>query len=178
MEPTSNSVTREQLILDCERQVKLLTWQVARKLYENMYEDLLSVAWIDAIQAVDRHDPEKGKLSTIVKRRVTGALLDYLRAIDPLTRGQRKKAKRDESFALVHIPLSDQIVDKADYFQHTVTAVSLDSALRKTCLTRNERLVLMGLNFKFLAGRWGVTQSRISHINTGAIKKIRKVVFQ
>ena len=46
---------------------------------------------IGLIQAVDRLDPDRHlKLKTLAEHRIRGALLDYLRHIDPLPRSVRR----------------------------------------------------------------------------------------
>ena len=57
-------------------------------------EDLESYGIIGLLQAFERYKPEKGlKFETYALSRIRGAVLDYLRSLDPMTRGQRKKFK-------------------------------------------------------------------------------------
>ena len=57
-------------------------------------DDLESYGIIGLLQAFERYKPEKGlKFETYALSRIRGAILDYLRSLDPMTRGQRKKFK-------------------------------------------------------------------------------------
>ncbi|MCX6090958.1 MAG: FliA/WhiG family RNA polymerase sigma factor [Candidatus Atribacteria bacterium] len=57
-------------------------------------EDLESYGIVGLLQAFDRFQPEKGlKFETYALSRIRGAVLDYLRSLDPMTRGQRKMFK-------------------------------------------------------------------------------------
>src|SRR5262249_28815209 len=55
------------------------------------------------IQAVDRFDPARGlKLKTLAEFRIRGAMVDYLRELDPLPRSIRQFARRrDETSNLL-----------------------------------------------------------------------------
>jgi len=56
------------------------------------HDDLESSGLIGLLQALDTYDPDRGaKFVTHAYRRVQGALIDYLRSIDVLSRGKRKK---------------------------------------------------------------------------------------
>lgn len=89
---------REQAILSCSRQVL----RVSKKIHSHLpktieIEDLLSVAWLGAIKAVDAFNPKlKVRLSTYAETRIRGTVLDYLRSIDPLSRVQRRRLKKIE----------------------------------------------------------------------------------
>jgi RNA polymerase sigma factor for flagellar operon FliA len=103
MEPGSHTIDREKLILGCEDQVKLLARKMACRLPGlHIYDDLLSVAWIGAIKAVDRFEPGAGKLSTYVGFKVRGAILDYLRSLDPLKREHRQLVKKSVGTNFMH----------------------------------------------------------------------------
>lgn len=61
-------------------------------------KDLISVGTIGLIQALDRFDPNRGlKLKTLAEHRIRGALLDYLRCIDPLPRNVRRFQKQRDA---------------------------------------------------------------------------------
>ncbi len=55
------------------------------------FEDLENAGLVGLMQALDSYDSEKARFSTHAYRRVQGALIDYLRSIDVLSRGKRKK---------------------------------------------------------------------------------------
>ena len=54
-------------------------------------EDLENVGIVGVLQALDNYDPEQAHFVTHAYRRIRGALIDYLRSIDVLSRGKRKK---------------------------------------------------------------------------------------
>jgi RNA polymerase sigma factor for flagellar operon FliA len=57
-------------------------------------DDLVSAGILGLIQAVDRFRPERGcLLKTLAEHRIRGAILDYLRRLDPLTRSARRFVK-------------------------------------------------------------------------------------
>ncbi|MCX7667566.1 MAG: FliA/WhiG family RNA polymerase sigma factor [Atribacterota bacterium] len=57
-------------------------------------EDLEQIGVIGLLQALDRFRPGKGaRFETYALSRIRGAILDYLRSLDPLTRQERKEVK-------------------------------------------------------------------------------------
>ena len=55
------------------------------------HEDLESVGIVGLLQALDNYDPERARFATHAYRRIRGNIIDYLRSIDVLSRGKRKK---------------------------------------------------------------------------------------
>lgn len=92
---------REETILAHLPQVELLARRLHRRCPQVELEDLISIGTIGLIRAVDRFDPGRGCLvKTIAEHRIRGALLDYLRALDPLPRRVRRFQKeRDDRLA-------------------------------------------------------------------------------
>ncbi len=61
------------------------------------YEELVSAGSLGLLQAMGGFDPERGlAFSTFAMRRIRGAILDELRAHDPLTRTERVRARQLE----------------------------------------------------------------------------------
>lgn len=57
-------------------------------------EDLEGYGTIGLLQALERFQPERGlKFETYALSRIRGAVIDYLRSLDPMTRTQRKTFK-------------------------------------------------------------------------------------
>ena len=83
---------RDRLILSHLPQVRLVASQVHSKCARQVeIEDLVSVGVIGLIQAVDRYDASRGLLfKTLADYRIRGAMLDYLRQLDPLPRSVRR----------------------------------------------------------------------------------------
>jgi RNA polymerase sigma factor FliA len=92
-----SSSEREALILSHLPQVELLARRQHRKWPQIELDDLISAGTIGLIQAVDRYDPSRNlKLKTFAEHRIRGALMDYLRQLDPLPRTLREfQKKRD-----------------------------------------------------------------------------------
>jgi RNA polymerase sigma factor for flagellar operon FliA len=89
---------REALILDHMPQVELLARRLHRRCPHVELDDLISAGTIGLIQAVDRFDPSRNlKLKTLAEHRISGAMLDYLRYIDPLPRNVRRFQKQRDA---------------------------------------------------------------------------------
>lgn len=92
------SKIREELILSHLYLVHQLV-QKFRSVVSSAWdtEDLISIGTIGLINAVDTYNIEKGtKLSTFAKRKIYGAILDYFRTEDHLSRSTRSKYKKTE----------------------------------------------------------------------------------
>ena len=89
-------MSRDEMILDRLSQVRLLALRVHRRCPPCVeFDDLMSAGTVGLIRAVDRFRPELGRqLNTFVDHRIRGAMLDYLRELDPLTRSLRAFVRR------------------------------------------------------------------------------------
>lgn len=97
----TNRSLREELILNHLPQVQLLASRLHRRCPQVELDDLISAGTLGLIQAVDRFDPTRNlKLKTLAEHRISGALLDYLRHIDPLPRSVRRFQKRRDAAIL------------------------------------------------------------------------------
>ena len=121
---TSSSVLasseREQSILDRLPQVNLL----ARKLHRRcpvivLFEDLVSAGITGLIEAADRYDGSRNiQFKTLAEHRIRGAMLDYLRSLDPLPRSVRRFVRdRDTTIAqleqeIARFPSEEEIAGK------------------------------------------------------------------
>jgi RNA polymerase sigma factor for flagellar operon FliA len=107
---------RDQIILDHLPQVELLARRLHRRCPQVELDDLISAGTVGLIQAVDRFDPSRNlKLKTLAEHRINGALLDYLRRVDPLPRTIRHFQKRRDSilagYAETDRPAQSQIAE-------------------------------------------------------------------
>ena len=87
--------SRDRLVLAYMPMVKYLAAKRARELptYREL-DDLVSCGLIAIIEAVDRFDPAKGAtFEQYAWIRVTGAIIDELRRLDPVTRSSRTLAR-------------------------------------------------------------------------------------
>jgi RNA polymerase sigma factor for flagellar operon FliA len=108
---------RDELILAHLLQVELLARRLHRRCPQVELDDLISAGTVGLIQAVDRFDPSRNlKLKTLAEHRISGALLDYLRYIDPLPRNVRRFQKQRDTVmaefsSIGATPSNDEIAD-------------------------------------------------------------------
>lgn len=120
--PSVPHPTREQLILLHLPQVELLARRMHVRCHQQVdLEDLTSAGIVGLIQAVDRFQPERRcLLKTLAEHRIQGAMLDYLRQLDPLPRSvrrfarQREEAQRTLDQRLHRAPEESEIADALD----------------------------------------------------------------
>jgi len=82
----------------------------------DLYEDLVGVGFRGFVEAMQRLDPERPETSeAYVKQFITGAMLDELRRLDPLSRDQRRRQRemreieRGLTRGLGRLPSQDEI---------------------------------------------------------------------
>jgi RNA polymerase sigma factor FliA len=86
---------REQLILAHLPEVRLIATGMHRRCPPQVeFDDLVSAGTLGLIQAVDRFRTKRGcLLKTLAEHRIRGAIFDYLRKLDPLSRSARRFVK-------------------------------------------------------------------------------------
>lgn len=89
---------RDALILEHVPLVRIIAGRLARRLPSSVdVDELISVGTIGLIDAIDRFDPGRGvPFKGFADLRIRGAMVDYLRGIDPVTRAVRRKYERLE----------------------------------------------------------------------------------
>jgi RNA polymerase sigma factor for flagellar operon FliA len=89
---TSASVSREQVILNHLPQVKITAARFHRRCPpEVLLEDLVSAGTVGLLDAYRRFDTRRNlRFKTLAEHRIRGAILDYLRQLDPLPRAIRR----------------------------------------------------------------------------------------
>lgn len=190
---------RDTLILSLEPLVKILAKKRAATLPQFMrIEDLVSAAWLGAIDAVDRFNPQRHvELKAYAGWRIHGALNDYLRSVDHLSRDHRASIKRGERDA----PLVFSIDQRIDLHTHHTTWDAMsghdsiadehadaESARRDARLAlrsifaraqlrpRTARILkrwMEGETLKSIAESHGINESRASQVCSSAIRKLR-----
>lgn len=94
----TNTSLRHELILSHMPQVELLARRLHRRCPQVELDDLISAGTVGLIHATDRYDESKGYfLKTLAEHRIRGAMLDYLRQIDPLPRSVRRFQKQRDA---------------------------------------------------------------------------------
>ena len=92
------TIPRDEMILAHLPQVELLAHRLHGRCPQVELDDLIQAATIGLIQAVDKFDAtRKLKLKTLAEHRIRGAMLDYLRQVDPLPRSLRQFQKRRDA---------------------------------------------------------------------------------
>ncbi len=177
---------REELILSLAPRVRAAVDRVFRAMPTMVgREDMLNEAWIGAIQAVDRFEPERGlKLSTLAERRIRGQILDYLRSMDRLKRKHRRKVRDGQAIAPRVLELGDRdFLDPRGSRALQCLEDRRDTRLIlcRAKLTPRQRRVLSRHYWgsaldKDIAQEMGVSTGRISQLRTAIIAKLRAVL--
>ena len=92
--------------------VRPLPYHVA----QNLQEELVSAGYRGLVEGMHRVDPKREQTQdAFIRRTITGAMLDEMRALDPLSRGQRKQyremraAERELTGALGRPPTTAEL---------------------------------------------------------------------
>ncbi len=190
------AATRERAILSLRLTVEIEAGRACRRLPSTvLHKDLLAAAWLGALAGVDRFKPGHGAvLKTYAKWKIQGAIGDYLRLIDPLTRGHRtqvKGAQQDDPLAAdpsVPVDLDDLRVRRkcANGESPEDAAVRRDTAedLRarlwiavQTLEPQNRKLIQMyfwqEMTLKQIAKGFGITEGACSQRKGVAFAQLR-----
>lgn len=154
---------------------------LARKMSKRVpvpFEELESAAWLGAIGAVDRYNPSRGKLQTFADRRIRGAMLDYCREVDPLSRRHRREVQ-GSGWAPVHVELDPALVDLDRMHEVIDARQTVDVLTRRARLSERqayviERFYFDGVRPVEIARELGCHQSRVGQLRAEALKQLRK----
>ncbi len=96
--PAPAALTRNQRILDNMPLVKRLARMVAARVPSRVsLDDLVGAGMLGLVLAADRFDGVRGvPFETFARWRIHGALLDFLRGEDPLTREARRRLRESQ----------------------------------------------------------------------------------
>ncbi len=135
---------REETILAHLPQVELLARRLHRRCPQVELEDLISEGTLGLIKAVDRFDPSRNlKVKTYAEHRIRGALLDYLRRIDPLPRNARQfQKKRDALIRSLGLESENQIEPQAAALALGMPLVRYEILCRTVAAARPVSLLL------------------------------------
>lgn len=158
------------------------------------FDDLVQVGHLGALDAQQRYEPTVAQFNTYATYRIRGAMVDYLRSVDPLTRDQRRKAGR-EQIALTAAPgldprhdyeADEMPQDAAHAFEAEIiepVEVELPGTPRRLQraiaeLTANEQYVIRAefwqdANQIDTSRALGVTPSRVCQLRKQALTKLR-----
>jgi len=87
---------RDSLIIDYMSAVKAMAYRLKERLPESVdFNDLVSIGYEELVKLSKRYDPKKNdNFWGYAKKRIYGAMLDFLRGMDSLTRGNRQLVKK------------------------------------------------------------------------------------
>jgi len=86
---------RDSLIIDYMPAVKAMAYRLKERLPSSVdFNDLVSIGYEELVKLSKRYDSKKNPTFWgYAKKRIYGAMLDFLRSLDPLSRGNRKLVK-------------------------------------------------------------------------------------
>ena len=185
---TNQGAARETAIVQNIDLVK----NVARRLQRRVppcvtFDDLVGAGMIGLIQAADRFDRSRDlKFKTYAQHRIRGAILDFLRNEDPLSRTERKRVRESAvglSATGCGIRPATVSLDQMSLRRLAAPAQSaftLRSEVREArrCLSaREDRVIALLYDFGWqsreVAADLHVNESRVSQIKQRAISKLR-----
>ena len=172
---------REGLILGLRDRVEKLSFKFVPTFVSR--QDLMQAGWLGAIKAVDTYDPGAGvPLTAYATICIRGAIQDYLRDLDTLSRRQRKNIRLQKDAPVRTVPLPPRSNAMADGHSRREQAfleasIDLESVFRKCPGALTDVLIrreLYGESLVSVADSLGINPSRVSQICGEAIESIRK----
>jgi RNA polymerase sigma factor for flagellar operon FliA len=151
------------------------------------FDDLTSGGTVGLIEAVDRFDSSRDlKFRSYAQHRVMGAMLDFLRGEDPLSRGERRRVRDSASAVGAKGCGTKPMTVSLDHIllAHVSASTPADFAVRseireaRQCLSPRENRVIVllyvfGWQNREVAADLNVNESRVSQIKQRAISKLR-----
>jgi RNA polymerase sigma factor for flagellar operon FliA len=181
---TESRTVRETTIVQNLPQVRAL----ARRLQSRVprcvaLDDLVSAGAIGLMQAVDRFQASRGlQFGTYARHRIWGAMLDFLRDEDPLSRANRRELRA--ATADRPSPATIRLEDVPAYQPRSTRCTSntvadrVDLERARQCLSAREQKVIALLfdldwSNREVARELGVNESRVSQIKHAALSRLR-----
>ena len=127
---TRNVEFRNELVVNYSGLVHTHAARLSRKLPAQIsYDEICSAAFDGLIEAVEAYDPDrKAKFETFCQQRISGAVMDWLRSLDPQSRTVRTFEKRctmareslglDAEFAPSHQEVAKRLEMSFDRFDY------------------------------------------------------------
>jgi RNA polymerase sigma factor (sigma-70 family) len=151
------------------------------------FDDLASAGMIGLIHAVDRFDQTRGlKFRTYAQHRIWGAMQDFLRDEDPLSRTERRRVRASApalsatGYGISPATVSLDQIPVRRLASPAQPAFALRSEVREArrCLSPRENHVIellydFGWQSREVAVELHVNESRVSQIKQCAISKLR-----
>jgi RNA polymerase sigma factor for flagellar operon FliA len=182
---------RNNAILQYLDLVRMVAKRLVRRLPPCVdFDDLVSAGVVGLIQALDRFDREVNvKFRTYAKYRIRGAMLDFLREEDPLSRSERAKLRpaagelsagiQGASFVVLSLTaIPEFVLDRLAPSTNPVVLIRSEVQQARRCLSGEENRVIellydCDLARNDVAAMLRVGPSRISQIRQCALQKMR-----
>jgi RNA polymerase sigma factor for flagellar operon FliA len=176
------------MIVDVLPLVAIIAKHMAQRLPPSVtIDELTSAGTIGLIKAASRFDSERGlQFGTYARHRIRGEMLDYLRSLDPLSRGERRAwrqcaACREMSGEPRWVSLEMVLAEVSRIRSNESLADSISRTQIMTarhCLSERENRIIelsfyAGCTNREIARQLGVTEGRISQIRAHALVKLR-----
>jgi RNA polymerase sigma factor (sigma-70 family) len=143
-------------------------------------DDLVSAGTVGLIKAVDRFDSSRGpKFKTYAQHRIHGAMLDFLREEDPLSRTERRRVRESTSgISPTTVSLDEIQLHRLGAPTQPAFSSRFEVREARKCLSQRENRVVallydFGWQSREVAADLHVNESRISQIKHRAISKLR-----
>lgn len=183
----AQSRTRETTIIQHLVHVRSIAGRLRSKVPPCVtIDDLVGAGTIGLIQAVDRFEASRGlEFGTYAKHRIRGAMLDFLREEDPLSRAERRRVRTEVTETALPVTVSlEQFPAQGPcgYVRAGCTssrvADRVDLERARGCLSaRENRVISLLFDLDWLsrdvASELGVNESRVSQIKKSALSKLR-----
>jgi len=117
---------RDSLVLDYMPAVKALAYRLKERLPSSVeFNDLVSIGYEELVKLSKRYDPKKNdNFWGYAKKRIYGAMLDFLRSLDPLTRSNRQLVKKIDQITQEYLSKYDR--EPSDEDLSEILGVELD----------------------------------------------------
>jgi len=184
-------MTGDELILSNLAIVKSVAGRIHSRIPRHSvarYEDLLQYGSLGLIAASRHYNPATGvPFHKYCRHRIHGAILDGLRAVDEMSRAQRKKRRNAEPALCSVIPCQRPDVFEPDRLpsqdpdpEHLAFRTQRYAALSSACALLHPRdqdiirlYYLEGRTMKEIGAIIGVNESRVSQLHSRAIGRLR-----
>jgi len=186
--PQQARTDRESLINDHVELARRVARHAACRVPSHaIRDDAESAGLLGLVEAADRFDPSRGvPFDAFARRRVQGAVLDFLRGEDPLSRDERKKVRAGGNEMAE--PEFVNFDDLADFLGAQVDGHDGESILMKTHVRAKVRLLpaadqrLLALYYgeeqtlREVGAALGVTESRVCQRLSGILGRLRALL--
>jgi len=171
---------RDQFILDNLQLVYSIAYRFAHK-GDLELDDLISAGTLGLIKAVDVYDPKRGAFTTCAYPRIVGAIQDWLRELDPLSRRQRCEVRDGTSDAPRYVGVDGDVGMPSVPCCFDAVAAKIDAEMLLRVLPSRSRRCVVDYYWKDrnlweIAEDMGLTESRVSQIISEAKIQMRRAV--